>query len=179
MLNVRHVKNKLRMELLTLGHARAVERFERNNRAFFAERVGDRGDDFFEHFDAQFAARVEENQESVSLLFVVLDEDGEVQGRVNITDIDQPDLTELGFRVAEDAQGRGIAGQGVITALEVAATRGVKTVKARVSTENLASHRVLQHCGFIKTGLAEAPGGSQRSFIGYRRDLRSAGTSLK
>lgn len=160
-----------RLELLALDHARAVERFERANRAFFAERVGDRGDDYFEQFDDQIAARAHENQEGVSLFFVILDEEGEVLGRVNISDIDRPESTELGFRIAEDAQGRGIASQGVITALEIAASIGVKTVKARVSTENLASHRVLQHCGFSQTGQAEAPNGSLKTFIGYRKDL--------
>jgi len=159
------------LELLTRDHARPLERFERANRAFFAARVGDRGDDFFEHFDERLAARVHENREGASLFFVMVDTDDEVLGRVNISDIDQPELTELGFRVAEHAQGRGIATQGVITALEIAATRGVKTVKARVSTANRASRRVLEHCGFGQTGQAEAPNGSSEPFIGYRKDL--------
>jgi ribosomal-protein-alanine N-acetyltransferase len=162
------------LELLTSDHARPVERFERANRAFFAARVGDRGDAFFEHFDDRLAARVRENQEGTSLFFVVVDEDGEVLARVNISDIDQPELTELGFRVAESAQDRGIATQGVIAALDIAATRGVITVKARVATANLASRRVLEHCGFSQTGQAEAPSGSVETFIGYRKDLSVA-----
>lgn len=160
-----------RLEHLTLDHAQPLERFERANRAFFAARVGDRGDDYFEHFDDQLAARVEEIQEGTSLFFVVVDTNGEVLARVNITDIDQPTLTELGYRVAEHAQGRGIATQGVITALDIAATRGVKTVRARVSATNLASRRVLEHCGFDRTGQIEAPNGSSETFIGYRKDL--------
>lgn len=52
------------LERLTLDHARPLERFERANRAFFAARVGDRGDDYFEHFDDQLAARLVENQEA-------------------------------------------------------------------------------------------------------------------
>lgn len=159
-----------RLELLAIDHGRALERFERTNRAFFAEHVGDRGDDFFEYFDERLAARVREIHERVSLFFVILDEDGEVLGRVNISNIDRPESTELGFRVAEDAQGRGIARQSVTTALEVAASHGVTTVKARVSTENLTSHRVLHHCGFEQTGQTEAPNASL-NFIGYRKDL--------
>lgn len=167
----------VRLELLTPDHARPLERFERANRAFFAARVGDRGDDFFEHFDDRLAARVDENREGASLFFVIVDGDGEILGRVNISDIDQPELTELGFRVAEHAQGRGIATQGVITALEIAATREVKAVKARVSTANLASRRVLEHCGFDHTGQAEAPNGSSKTFIGYRKDLAGSSCS--
>lgn len=168
------VTANVRLELLTPDHARPLERFERANRAFFAARVGDRGDDFFEHFDDRLAARVAENREGASLFFVIVDGDGEILGRVNISDIDQPELTELGFRVAEHAQGRGIATQGVISALDIAATRGVQTVKARVSTANLPSRRVLERCGFEHTGQTEAPTGQPRTFIGYRKELAGA-----
>lgn len=165
------------LELLTHDHARPLERFERANRAFFAARVGDRGDDFFEHFDDYLGARVHENREGTSLFFVIVDTGGEVLGRVNISDIDQPDLTELGFRVAEHAQGRGLATHGVIGALDVARTRGVTTVKARVWTANLASRRVLEHAGFGQIGHAEAPSGSSETFIGYRKVLVSVSAS--
>jgi ribosomal-protein-alanine N-acetyltransferase len=173
------VTANVRLECLAPDHARPLERFERANRAFFAARVGDRGDDFFEHFDDRLAARLDENREGASLFFVIVDGngDGEILGRVNISDIDQPELTELGFRVAEHAQGRGIATQGVITALDIAATRGVEAVKARVSTANLASRRVLERCGFDHMGQAEAPNGSSQTFIGYRKDLAGASCS--
>lgn len=164
----------VKLALLTVDHAEPLERFERANRAFFAARVGDRGNDFFEHFDDYLGARVDENRKGLSLFFVIVDVDGEVLGRVNISDIDQPELTELGFRVAEHAQGRGIATQSVITALDIAARRGVRTVKARVSTANLASRRVLEHCGFDQTGQAESPDGFSETFIGYRKELVGA-----
>jgi RimJ/RimL family protein N-acetyltransferase len=44
-------------------------------------------------------------------------------------------------------------------------------VQARVATANLASRRVLQHCGFVQTGQAGAPDGSSETFIGYRKVL--------
>jgi ribosomal-protein-alanine N-acetyltransferase len=163
-----------RLELLTSEHGRPLERFERANRAFFAARVGDRGDDYFEHFEDRLAALVHENQEGASLFFVMVDGDGEVLGRVNISDIDRPELTELGFRIANHAQGRGLATQGVLAALDIAGRRGVKAVTARVSTANLASQRVLERCGFDQTGQAEAPDGSSEVFVGYRKDLDGA-----
>lgn len=143
----------------------------RANRAFFAARVGDRGDDYFDHFDDRLADRVRENQRGTSLYFVIVDADGEVLGRINISDIDLPDVTELGFRIAECAQGRGLATTGVISALEIAAARGVRTVRARVSTSNVASDRVLRRCGFAPTGQAEAPRGSSDTFVGYVKHL--------
>ena len=160
-----------RLELLSTDHARPLERFELANRTFFAERVGDRGDEYFDHFDDNLASRVHENQQGTSLYFVIVDADGEVLGRININDIDRPELTELGFRVAEHAQGRGLATTGVINALEIAATRGVRTVKARVSIANVSSRRVLEGCGFAQTGPTEAPSGWPQNFIGYSKDL--------
>ena len=159
------------LELLTTDHARPLERFERANRAFFAARVGDRGDEYLEHFDDNLASRVQENRRGTSLYFVIVDAEREVLGRVNISDVDRPDLTELGFRVAEHAQGRGLATTGVIDALEIAATRGVRTVKVRVSIANAGSRRVLECCGFAQTGRTEAPSGSSQIFIGYSKDL--------
>lgn len=160
-----------RLELLAIDHARPLERFERANRAFFAARIGDRGEEYFEHFDDRLASRVDENQEGTSLYFVIVDAEGDVLGRIDISDIHRPDLTELGYRVAEYAQGRGLATTGVINALEIAATRGVRTVRARASIANLASRRVLERCGFVQTGQAEAPSGSSQAFVGYRKDL--------
>ena len=165
------VNTTTRLELLAIEHARPLERFERGNRAFFAARIGDRGEEFFEHFDDRLASRVRENQEGTSLYFVIVDAQGEVLGRININDIHRPDRTELGFRVAEYAQGRGLATAGVINALEIAAARGVRSVRARASIANLASRRVLERCGFAQTGPAEAPSGSSHSFIGYTKHL--------
>lgn len=154
-----------------MEHALSLERFERDNRAFFAARIGDRGDEYFGHFNDRLAALVQENRDGTSLLGVVIDDSGEIVGRVNITDIDQPELTEIGFRVAERVQGRGIASRGVTLALDLASRRGVAAVYARVSTTNLASQHVLERCGFRATGRAEPPKGSPKTFVGYRREL--------
>lgn len=159
---------RLRLELLSTDHAAALEAFERDNRAFFAARIGDRGDEFFEQFDDRLADRVAENDDGRSLLCVVVDAGGSIVARINVTDIDQPGETELGYRVAEAAQGHGVATWGVREALELAAQRGVRTVDARVAITNPASRRVLEHCGFTPLGAAHAPDGSQKTFAGYR-----------
>ena len=109
--------DSVRLELLSSGHARQLERFELNNRDFFASRIGDRGDDYFAHFDERLAELVEENRVGTSLLGVLVDPREEVVARVNITDIHQSDSTEIGFRVAKSVQGRGIARTGVRLAL--------------------------------------------------------------
>lgn len=151
-----------------MDHARLLERFERDNRVFFAARIGDRGDDYFIHFDDRLAVLVQENRDGTSLFSVVVDGSGEIVGRVNINDIDRPEVSEIGFRVAERAQGRGIASTGVTLALDLASRHGVQSVYARVSTINLTSQRVLERCGFEPTGRAEPPEVSSKTFIGYR-----------
>jgi [ribosomal protein S5]-alanine N-acetyltransferase len=161
----------LRLELVEMRHAEALERFERANREFFARCVSDRGDDYFEQFEQRLATLVDENRSGRSLCFVLVGSGGEVVGRVNLYDIDRPELTELGFRVAESAQGKGVATRGVMAALRVAGARGVLSVIARASTMNIASHRVLENCGFSATGQIEPPAGSSKAFVGYRREL--------
>lgn len=161
----------MRLELLSLRHRRALEVFERVNREFFALHIGDRGDDFFTRFDVHLAERVAENTSGRSLLCVVTDASGEIVARVNLLDIDQPEQTELGYRVAERAQGRGIATWGVTSALDLAVGRGVRRVHAKVATTNPASRRVLEHCGFALVGPTDPPAGSPKSFLGCRRDL--------
>lgn len=162
---------ELRLELLSKSHAVALEAFERDNRAFFAARIGDRGDDFFTHFHDRLADRVDENDSGHSLFCVVVDTAGHIVARINLIDIDRADPAELGYRVAEEAQGRGVATWGVTSALELAATYGVRRVLARVATTNTASRRVLERSGFSMTGPADPPPGSAKSFLAYRRDL--------
>ena len=161
----------LRLELVEMHHADALERFERANREFFARCVGDRGDDYFEQFEQRMATLVDENRSGRSLCFVLVGSGGEVVGRVNLDDVDRPERTELGFRVAESAQGKGVATRGVMAALRVTGARGVESVTARASTTNIASQHVLENCGFSATGPAEPPPGSSKAFVGYRRKL--------
>jgi ribosomal-protein-alanine N-acetyltransferase len=163
--------NALQLELLTMDHRQRLEQFERANREFFASRINDRGDHYFTHFAERLAALVAENETGKSLLFVLLAVNGQVVGRVNITDIDRPDLTELGFRVDEAFQGQGVATRGVLRALDQAAQRGVRTIAARVATDNHASQRVLERCGFNATGPTDPPPDSNKAFIGYRIQL--------
>lgn len=156
-------------------HAAALRRFELDNREFFARQIPDRGDDYFEQFEQRLAALVAENDSGRSLLCVVVDDAAIVLGRINLTDIDDPAQTELGYRVAETACGRGVATWGVAAVLQLAVQRGVGAVSARVATDNPASMRVLEHCGFAPIGPVDAPVGSPRNFVGYRWPAAGAG----
>lgn len=164
-------EDAVHLELLTMRHSQRLEHFERANRAFFASRVGDRGDDYFNHFTEQLAARVTENDTGQSLFCVLVAATGQIVGRVNISDIAQPSLTELGFRVDADRQGRGVATRGVLAALSLARDRGLRSITARAAIDNLGSRRVLERTGFTAIGPVDAPPASDGSFVGYRVDL--------
>lgn len=138
------------LTLLRESDAEGLLAFEQENRAFFARWVADRGDDYFAHFASRLQALVEENQAGISLLYVVRGADNQIVGRVNITDIHHPDMTELGYRIAEGAQGRGLATGVIKEALSQAKALGVKTVRARTTTHNAGSQRVLERVGFHK-----------------------------
>lgn len=70
-----------------MEHASDLERFEVDNRAFFAAHVGDRGDAYFAQFPARLAALVAQNQAGESLCFVTVADGGAVLARVNIADV--------------------------------------------------------------------------------------------
>ena len=160
--------NAIQLELLKMRHGHRLEQFELANREFFASRISDRGDDYFANFGDRLAALVAENDARKSLFFVLIAPTGRIVGRVNIADIDQPDVTELGFRIDAGVQGKCVATRGVRAALQIAREHGVRSITARVALDNLASHRVVQRCGFAALGLVDAPPGSNRTFMGYR-----------
>ena len=133
--------------LLTAADETEMLAFERVNRQFFARNTGDRGDAFFAEFPARHARLVAENESGTSMLFAVRDRHGRVVGRVNIG-LAEDGSGEIGYRIAEDACGRGVATAAVALALRAAAERGITRVEAMTTADNVASRRVLEANGF-------------------------------
>lgn len=94
------------LEPLRADHADALLAFERENRAYFARTVPDRGDAYFtpEGFAARHRALLAEQHAGVCRFHVVLAERGDVVGRVNLVDLADGGA-ELGYRVGERAAG--------------------------------------------------------------------------
>jgi RimJ/RimL family protein N-acetyltransferase len=65
---------------------------------------------------------------------------------------------ELGYAVAPDRQGRGIATSVVRELVGRAGAAGVRTVLAHTLPEPSASTTVLERCGFTRTGSTTEPG---------------------
>jgi [ribosomal protein S5]-alanine N-acetyltransferase len=145
------------LQQLRADHADAVLAFERANRAWFAESISDRGDEFFERFPDGFRALLADQDAGRGAYYVLVDPDGAVLGRFNLfLDAGGGDgVANLGYRVAEHAAGQGLATAAVRELGPLAASRhGVHTLRAATSHGNVASQRVLLKAGFVPAGPA-------------------------
>jgi len=150
------------LQRLRPDHEPALLAFEQTNRAFFAESVSDRGDDFYEQFAERHRALLAEQKTGTCAFHVLVDEDEKVVGRFNLYDIGDG-TADVGFRVAQRVAGRGVATSALQKLCRISREQyGLRTLSAASSNENIASQRVLKKVGFVATGPAEV-GGRQGS----------------
>jgi ribosomal-protein-alanine N-acetyltransferase len=159
------------LQRLQADHAPAVLAFERENRAYFAASISDRGDEFFDRFADGFDALLTEQEAGTRACYVLVDEDGAVLGRFNLFDLEEHTAV-LGYRVAQHAAGRGVATAAVRELCRLAAARhGLRTLRAATSSQNVASQKVLTKAGFVPTGPADPADIGGKSGTWYERDL--------
>ncbi|MEU0878262.1 GNAT family N-acetyltransferase [Lentzea sp. NPDC005914] len=140
------------IERLRPDHAAAVLVFERENRAYFAASVPDRGDAYFTGFQARFDGLLAEQHLGVCHFHVVVAGTGEVLGRVNLVDV-ADGSAELGFRVAQKAAGQGLATAAVRQLCTMAVRDyGLRNLRASAAADNVGSRTVLSRLGFVPTG---------------------------
>ncbi|WP_405067445.1 GNAT family N-acetyltransferase [Kribbella sp. NBC_01510] len=159
------------LKRLNAGHAPAVLAFELANRAYFATSISDRGDEFYEQFTDRHKALLAEQEAGICAFYVLVAGDGSVLGRFNLYDLEDG-TAKLGYRVAQNVAGRGVATATVQELCRLAAARhGLRTLRAATSRENVASQKVLAKAGFVSVGPANPAdlGGKQGTW--YQRDL--------
>jgi RimJ/RimL family protein N-acetyltransferase len=159
------------LKQLHAGHAPAVLAFELANRAYFTASISDRGDDFFDQFPDRHSALLAEQEAGICAFYVLVADDGSVLGRFNLYDFEDG-TAKLGYRVAQQVAGRGVATATVRELCRIAATRhGLRTLRAATSHANAASQKVLTKAGFVLVGPADPAdlGGKPGSW--YQRDL--------
>ena len=160
------------LQRLRADHAAAVLAFELVNRAYFAASVSDRGDEFFDQFPDRYSALLAEQEAGICAFYVLVADDGSVLGRFNLYDFEDG-TAELGYRVAQQVAGRGVATSSVRELCRIAATRhGLRTLRAATSHDNAASQRVLAKAGFVPVGLATPADLGGKSGTWYQRDLQ-------
>ena len=159
------------LQRLQTDHAAAVLAFELANRAYFAASISDRGDEFFDNFTKRHSALLAEQDAGIGAYYVLVAEDGSVLGRFNLV-IAGDGTAELGYRVAQDAAGHGVATATVRELCRLAAARhGLRTLRAATSHENIASQKVLAKAGFGPAGPADPAHLGGKPGTWYQRDL--------
>ena len=146
------------LQRLRPDHEQAVLAFEQANRAYFAESISDRGDDFYAEFAERHRALLAEQQAGICAFHVLVDDDGKVVGRFNLYDL-VDGTANVGYRIAQRVAGRGVATCALQELCRIAGERyGLRRLRAATSNENVASQRVLVKVGFVITGPAEVGG---------------------
>jgi ribosomal-protein-alanine N-acetyltransferase len=101
--------------------------------------------------------------------------DGSVVGRFNLI-FEGADEAVLGYRVAEEVAGRGVATAAVRDLCRLARdVHGVHTVHASTSDANLASQRVLTKAGFVPVGPANPKDVGGKTGTTYQLVLEGSG----
>ncbi|WP_230425642.1 GNAT family N-acetyltransferase [Spartinivicinus ruber] len=124
--------------------------FEIKNKQWFESHINPREPGFYSNFGIQKHIKDLLNEYSIqrSLPMLIINEEEEIVGRVNLTKIDSDKKNAyLGYRVGEKFTRCGAAKFAVGQIIYHAIQMNIKTLIALVSTENKASLKVLgYHC---------------------------------
>jgi ribosomal-protein-alanine N-acetyltransferase len=138
---------------LTSSDAQTLLAFEVENRAWFESNIDARDPAFYslqgvcEHIDgcmSDFAIGVWHP-------FVIQDASGKMVGRANLKNINLPKgFAEVGYRIAQNAAGKGLATLALRRLIQEAHVRwNLTQLVAYVYAENVGSRKVLERCGFL------------------------------
>jgi RimJ/RimL family protein N-acetyltransferase len=107
-----------------------------------------------EHADAYLARVVAERDAGKSHAFLAIGQDGALLGNISVMELDQkPGYGELGYWVAREARGKGVASAAVTLLRDwSAAELGLELIELLIDVENIGSQRVAESTGFLDTG---------------------------
>ena len=154
---------------LTAGDAEELTALLIENRAFLAPFEPDRGERFYT-VEGQLERLVREDKHGFAIL------DGErIVGTVALSNVVLGPLqsANLGYWVAERANGRGLATKAVGELIPIAfGELGLHRLEAGTLVDNLGSRRVLEKNGFEEIGIARGYlhiGGAWRDHVLFQR----------
>lgn len=144
--------------LATEDDASALADAYRRNRGYLQPWEPIRPDSFYTA-DGQrelLLSAVREREAGRSLVWLLSDGE-QVVGRIALSDVVRGAFQNgnLGYWVAQDYQGRGLATAAVQHASRAAATMGLHRLAAGTLLGNAGSQAVLARCGFTEIGVAE------------------------
>ena len=142
----------MELRLLSRSDSKPLLIFETENRVWFESRINPREVGFYS--DDGVKKHIEEylsqHQRKAMLPMLIIDDSGEIAGRINLTDINLV-LGEayLGYRLGEKFTGHGIAKRAVEQITQLAKELNLKKFIAFASVDNIASQKVLKNNGFV------------------------------
>jgi len=147
--------------LITLDDAPVIAGLVAASREFLAPWEPARNDSYFsvEGQRAIIGAALAKHETGTMLPHVILNESGEVAGRINLNDIVHGAFENghLGYWVSAAEGGRGLATAAVREIIEVAFGQlGLHRIQAGTLLNNVRSQRVLERNGFIRFAMAPA-----------------------
>jgi len=112
------------------------------------------------HADLYLARCAEEEAAGRTRAFVAVDTDDRLVASISVMELDKAaGYGEIGYWVARDARGRGVASRAVMLLRDWCASElGLGLIELLIDSENQASRRVAESTGFLDTGeLRAAP----------------------
>ena len=148
----------VRLQLVGTHHEPIILAFEKDNRAYFAKSISDRGDSFFELYSERHRELMADQEARTASFYLLIDEKGAVSGRFNLYDLSDS-TARVGYRVAERLSSHGVATSGLQALCRIAREDfGLRTLTAAASNGNVASQRVLIKSGFTFVAPTEVAG---------------------
>jgi RimJ/RimL family protein N-acetyltransferase len=126
-----------------------------------------------EHATGYLERVAAERESGKSFAFLAVDEHGTLLGNFSVMELDQaPGYGELGYWVAKEARGKGVATRAVKLLRDYAINElGLELIELIIHEGNTLSQRVAERTGFLDTGeLRIAPrqeGATERDHMVY------------
>lgn len=149
--------DKISIKRLSLDDADSLFKFEIENRSYFNTIGLSRSDSYYnrDSFQEIIESLVGEQEKDIHYMYLVMNTQGEVIGRVKLTDVIKEPLNkaELGYRIGEKNQGKGFATAAVKLVMKQAyLMHKLHRIEAGTSPQNIGSQIVLIKNGFQFVG---------------------------
>jgi ribosomal-protein-alanine N-acetyltransferase len=148
----------MKIRTLQVEDTAALLAFELHNREWFEQYVLPRSDSVYSYdgMSAHVDTCMRDHAIGTMHPCIILDANGRIAGRANLKDIDaQAGTSEIGYRIGQEYVGKGVATEALKYMMALAYEEWcLARLFARVSTENPASARVLEKCGFVRGELS-------------------------